>query len=148
MVGAARRASFGTLVRAKREQLRLTQAELARRVGVSRSEISELEAGRIRHPRADVFGRICKALGVSGAAVLGADIAFAEGLAEIDAEELFFLATSLVQLAERDRGWLRDRLTELRDLLLVRHREAGRTGRRVSARVGRGGGARGSVSGC
>lgn len=95
---------------------------------MSRSEISELEAGRIRQPRAHIFARLCRVLGISGAAVLGADIAMAEGLAEVDEEELYFLATQLVQLARRDPDWLRDRLTELRDLLLVRGR--GRAKRR------------------
>jgi Asp-tRNA(Asn)/Glu-tRNA(Gln) amidotransferase A subunit family amidase len=37
--------------------LHLTQAELARRVGISRVAIAELEAGRIREPRAATFAR-------------------------------------------------------------------------------------------
>lgn len=122
MVRAQAAPLLGSLVRAKRQQLRLTQAELAEQAGVSRSEISEIEAGRIQQPRAQAFARLCKVLGISGAAVLGVDISMSEGLAEIDQEELYFLATQLIQLARRDPEWLRERLTELRDLLVVRAR--------------------------
>ncbi|TMG53716.1 MAG: helix-turn-helix transcriptional regulator, partial [Chloroflexi bacterium] len=45
-------------VRAARESLHLTQAEVARRVGISRAAIAELEAGRIQQPRAAVFARL------------------------------------------------------------------------------------------
>ena len=64
--------ALASLVRARREGLHLTQHELARRVGVSRSEISEIEAGRVKHPGAGVFARLGKVLGLPAAALLAA----------------------------------------------------------------------------
>jgi len=110
------------LVRANRERLRLTQGELAEQVGVSRSAISELEAGRIEQPRAAVFARLGKALGVPAAALLAAAGYPAEGdvVMGLEADEIALLAGSLAQLAGNERDWLRARLLELRDLLLLR----------------------------
>jgi len=110
------------LVRANRERLRLTQGELAEQVGVSRSAISELEAGRIEQPRAAVFARLGKALGVPAAALLAAAGYPAEGdvVMGLEADEIALLAGSLAQLAGNEREWLRARLIELRDLLVMR----------------------------
>jgi transcriptional regulator with XRE-family HTH domain len=110
------------LVRANRERLRLTQGELAEQVGVSRSAISELEAGRIEQPRAAVFARLGKALGLPAAALLAAAGYPAEGevVMSLEADELALLAGSLAQLAGNEREWLRARLVELRDLLVLR----------------------------
>ncbi len=110
------------LVRANRERLRLTQGELAEQVGVSRSAISELEAGRIKQPRAAVFARLGKALGVPAAALLAAAGYPAEGevVMGLEVDELALLAGSLAQLAGSEREWLRARLIELRDLLVMR----------------------------
>src|ERR671936_502484 len=65
-------AALGRIVRSQRERLHLSQAALAEQVGVSRSAISELEAGRISQPRATVFARLAKALGLPAAALLAA----------------------------------------------------------------------------
>ena len=113
------------LVRANRERLRLTQGELAEQVGVSRSAISELEAGRIEQPRAAVFARLGKALGVPAAALLAAAGYPAEGdvVMGLEADEIALLAGSLAQLAGNEREWLRARLIELRDLLVMRRSE-------------------------
>ncbi len=110
------------LVRANRERLHLTQGELAEQVGVSRSAISELEAGRIAQPRAAVFARLGKALGLPAAALLAAAGYPAEGevLMGLEADEIALLAGSLAQLAGNEREWLRMRLLELRDLLVLR----------------------------
>jgi transcriptional regulator with XRE-family HTH domain len=110
------------LVRANRERLHLTQGELADQVGVSRSAISELEAGRIEQPRAAVFARLGKALGIPAAALLAAAGYPAEGeaLLSLEADEIVLLAGSLAQLAGNEREWLRARLFELRDLLVLR----------------------------
>ena len=109
-------------MRANRERLRLTQGELAQQVGVSRSAISELEAGRIEQPRAAVFARLGKALGVPAAALLAAAGYPAEGdvVMGLEADEIALLAASLAQLAGNERDWVRARLLELRDLLLLR----------------------------
>ena len=114
-------ASLGRLVREQRARLHLTQSELASRVGVSRSAISELEAGRIEQPRASVFSRMAAVLGLPAAALLAAaGYPASEVLLELEADELTVLAASLAQLAGKEREWLRGRLVELRDLLIMR----------------------------
>ncbi len=118
--------SLARIVRVSRERLHLTQHELARDVGVSRSEIAEIEAGRIAAPRADVFARLAGALQLPVAALLAAS-GFVLGEGEIDPEDLSLFATSLVALAGDDRSWLRDKLEEVRQLLLVRR--SGRSAR-------------------
>jgi transcriptional regulator with XRE-family HTH domain len=113
--------ALGRLVREQRAKLHLTQSELASRVGVSRSAISELEAGRIEQPRASVFARLAAALGLPAAALLAAaGYPASEVLLELEADELAVLATSLARLAGNERDWLRGRLIELRDLLIMR----------------------------
>ena len=113
--------ALGRLVRTQRERLQLTQSELATQVGVSRSAISELEAGRIAQPRATVFARLAKALGIPAAALLAAaGYPEAETILEIEADEVALLAASLANLAGNERDWLKERLVELRDLLVMR----------------------------
>lgn len=89
---------------------------------MSRSAISELEAGRIEQPRAAVFARLGKALGVPAAALLAAAGYPAEGevVMGLEADEIALLAGSLAHLAGNEREWLRARLVELRDLLVLR----------------------------
>ena len=119
------------LVRARRERLHLTQDELAKRVGVSRSEISEIEAGRVKHPGAGVFARLGKVLGLPGAALLAAvgyaasEAAGVPGAIELEeAEELLVLGSLLSQMTEAERRWLRDRLRELQQLVMLRRERA------------------------
>ncbi len=113
--------ALGRLVRTRRERLRLTQSELARQVGVSRSAISELEAGRIEQPRAAVFAKLARSLGIPAAALLAAaGYPEAEVAFNIEADELMLLAASVAQLAGNEREWLKARLIELRDLLVLR----------------------------
>jgi transcriptional regulator with XRE-family HTH domain len=118
-------AALGHLVREQRTKLHLTQSELASRVGVSRSAISELESGRIEQPRASVFSRLAMALGLPAAALLAAaGYPASEVLLELEADELTVLAASLSRLAGNEREWLRARLVELRDLLIMRRGDA------------------------
>lgn len=110
-------------MRSAREGLHLTQAELARRVGISRAAIAELEAGRIQQPRAAVFARLSAVLGIPAALLLaatGVGEAEAASLVELEADELVAMAATMVRMAERDRKWLRDRFAELRELLVLR----------------------------
>jgi len=110
-------------VRAARERSHLTQAELAQRVGVSRAAIAELEAGRIQQPRAAVFARLSAVLGIPVAILLaatGVGETEATLLAELEGDELMAMATGMVRMADKDRRWLRDRLGELRELLVLR----------------------------
>lgn len=119
--------ALGRLVRTQRERLHLTQNELARQVGVSRSAISELEAGRIAQPRATVFAKLARALGMPAAALLvAAGYPEAEVVLDLEADELVLLAASVAQLAGNEREWLRGRLIELRDLLVLRRSGAPR----------------------
>jgi transcriptional regulator with XRE-family HTH domain len=127
-------ASLGRLVREQRARLRLTQSELASRVGVSRSAISELEAGRIEQPRASVFARLAAALGLPAAALLAAaGYPATEVLLELETDELAVLAASLARIAGNEREWLKTRLLELRDLLVLRAGGPKSRGRRASA---------------
>lgn len=140
-------AELAQLVRTRREQLHLTQNELARRVGVSRSEISEIEAGRVRHPRAAVFARLGKVLALPAAALFAA-VGYAAGdvlggpeFAELEdaPEELLLLGSLVAQMTRTERAWLRERLRELQQLVLMR-RGAGprrRGGRGRATRRGR-----------
>ncbi len=110
-------------MRAARERSHLTQAELAQRVGVSRAAIAELEAGRIQQPRAAVFARLSAVLGIPVAILLaatGVGETEATLLAELEGDELMAMATGMVRMADKDRRWLRDRLGELRELLVLR----------------------------
>jgi len=110
-------------VRSAREGLHLTQAELARRVGISRAAIAELEAGRIQQPRAAVFARLSAVLGIPAALLLaatGVGEAEAASLVDLEADELVAMAAMMVRMADRDRRWLRDRFAELRELLVLR----------------------------
>jgi transcriptional regulator with XRE-family HTH domain len=103
--------------------LHLTQAELARRVGISRAAIAELEAGRIQQPRAAVFARLSAVLGIPTALLLaatGIGEAEAASLVDLEADELVAMAAVMVRMADRDRRWLRDRFAELRELLVLR----------------------------
>jgi transcriptional regulator with XRE-family HTH domain len=110
-------------VRSARESLHLTQAELARRVGISRAAIAELEAGRIQQPRAAVFARLSAVLGIPAALLLaatGVGEAEAASFIELETDELVAMTATMVRMADRDRKWLRDRLAELRELLVLR----------------------------
>jgi len=84
-------------VRSARESLHLTQAELARRVGISRAAVAELEAGRIQQPRAAVFARLSAVLGIPAAILLaatGVGEAGAASLAGIESDELVVMAAA------------------------------------------------------
>ena len=119
-------------MRSARERLHLTQAELARRVGISRAAVAELEAGRIQQPRAAVFARLSSVLGIPAALLLaatGMGEAEAASLAGLESDELVVMAATMVRMAERDRRWLGERFSELRELLVLRGASAPPKGR-------------------
>ena len=56
--------SFGSALRERRRAVKLSQRELADRVGLDFSYISKLENGRLPPPAADTIVAICAALGL------------------------------------------------------------------------------------
>lgn len=63
--------SLGTTVRAKREELQMTQPELAERVGTSQSHVSRIEANQCV-PSAVLLIKLAGALRMPAAALLEA----------------------------------------------------------------------------
>jgi tetratricopeptide (TPR) repeat protein/DNA-binding XRE family transcriptional regulator len=59
-------AGFGTLLRAHRTRLPLTQEGLAERAGLSERTLRNLEGGRIRRPYPDTIRRLADALNLAG----------------------------------------------------------------------------------
>ncbi len=60
---------IGTRIRKYRETCGFSQKELAKRIGVSNSRVSNWEQG-INRPDADILAEICKALNVSPSELL------------------------------------------------------------------------------
>ena len=56
--------SFGTALRERRRAAKLSQRELARRIGVDFSYISKIENGRLPPPAADTIVKICGVLDI------------------------------------------------------------------------------------
>jgi hypothetical protein len=78
-----------------------------------------------------VFARLGTALGVPAAVLLAAAgyPAESEIVMGLEGDEISVLAASIMQLAGGDRVWLRARLMDLRDLLVLRRSEGdGRRG--------------------
>jgi tetratricopeptide (TPR) repeat protein/transcriptional regulator with XRE-family HTH domain len=59
-------AGFGTLLRAHRTRLPLTQEELAERAGLSERTLRNLEGGQVRRPHPDTIRRLAEALELAG----------------------------------------------------------------------------------
>ncbi|TMC78215.1 MAG: helix-turn-helix transcriptional regulator [Chloroflexi bacterium] len=98
MAAPTDRPPLALAVRTARERSHLTQAELAKRVGVSRAAIAELEAGRIQQPRAAVFARLSAVLGIPAAILLaatGVGEADASMLAELEGDDLVAMAAGM-----------------------------------------------------
>ena len=60
----------GLRIRAKRKELRMSQAHLASLVGITQSAISELETGESKMPSAEALQKLAKVLGVTQAWIL------------------------------------------------------------------------------
>lgn len=63
--------AFGAAVRARREELDLTQEELGFRSGLDRTYVSGIERG-VRNPTLKIIGRLAKALGTAAHKLLAA----------------------------------------------------------------------------
>ncbi len=74
------RYEIGSRIRKYREQAGLSQKELAQRIGVSNSRVSNWEQG-VNRPDADILAALCTALNVSPSLLLGVRLA-AEELSE------------------------------------------------------------------
>ena len=55
---------IGSIIRNRRRDLHITGPELARRVGVVKSYISQVELGIIKEPSAKILYKICCVLGL------------------------------------------------------------------------------------
>jgi transcriptional regulator with XRE-family HTH domain len=63
--------SLAEKVRVKREELRLTQQELAKKAGLTQATISRIEHGEVRQIRSDAAAALAKALNVTADFLLG-----------------------------------------------------------------------------
>ena len=63
--------SLGTRLRKRREELGLSQRELARLVNTRQATISDLERGTLRNPGIDIVRRLAKVLGVTADYLIG-----------------------------------------------------------------------------
>lgn len=70
-LGSLAGVTFGERLREWRDRRKLTQDQLARRIGVHRMTIAKLEAGQRAAPSAETLRDLAKALRVSMAALLG-----------------------------------------------------------------------------
>ena len=61
----------GATVRRLRSELKLSQDDLAQRVGVTRVSISDIERGVRSDMRVSTLSKLAKALGVSPSALIG-----------------------------------------------------------------------------
>jgi transcriptional regulator with XRE-family HTH domain len=72
---------LGNYIRRRREELKMTAAQLVEQSGVSKSHLSQIEKGKIAFPNAEIRRRLAWALGVSHV-----DLLVAAG--ELNAEEV------------------------------------------------------------
>jgi transcriptional regulator with XRE-family HTH domain len=63
--------AIGIRIRHKRKELNLTQADLAKRIGLTESSISKYEAGKIETMPTSTVNRICQVLSLAPAELLG-----------------------------------------------------------------------------
>ncbi len=99
------RSLIGHRVRERRKEVGWTQAELARRTGLSSAAISQIESGD-RNPSGEVAARLAEALRVTADYLLGKkDFDFAELLADPDLRLVF---RGLPDLSDGDKRQLID----------------------------------------
>lgn len=56
--------SLAICMKKLRSKYKMTQGDIVRATGLERGDISNLEAGKIRHPRAETVAKIAKAFGM------------------------------------------------------------------------------------
>lgn len=93
-------------IRQRRKLQRLTQTQLAERVGITQAYLAEIEKGR-KSPSMEVFGKLCAALGCSADYLLGIPpgrpyMALNEDEAQTSLTSRGISAEMLNELAERN----------------------------------------------
>jgi transcriptional regulator with XRE-family HTH domain len=63
--------TLGTRLRRRREELGLSQRELARLIDTRQATISDLERGTLKNPGIDIIRRLGRALGVTSDYLIG-----------------------------------------------------------------------------
>ncbi len=66
--------ALGDRIKQRRDEKKMSAVALARRAGVSKGYLSELESGRAARPSGDVLYRLATALGTTVADLLGQEI--------------------------------------------------------------------------
>jgi transcriptional regulator with XRE-family HTH domain len=56
--------ALGICMRELRAERRMTQGDIVRATGLERSYVSNIEAGKIKHPRIETIDKIAKAFGM------------------------------------------------------------------------------------
>lgn len=111
--------TFGEKLRALRRAAKITQRELAERVGVDFSYISKLENDRLPPPAAETVIRICEALGVTPDELLAASgkmpPQIQEDIGSSPAAIQFLRSAQVMKLSEAEWKQLSEQLKRLRD---------------------------------
>jgi transcriptional regulator with XRE-family HTH domain len=63
--------TIGTRIRAARGYRRISQVDLAKRIGLSKTALSQIETGVTEDPRSSVVLNVARVLGVNGNYLLG-----------------------------------------------------------------------------
>ena len=93
--------SISARIKKRREQLRMTQAQLARVVGVTQTAISQFESGT-RKPSFDTLPRLTDALGITSDYLLGGRKAY--DCKDILADpKVSIILKGFMELSEKDK---------------------------------------------
>lgn len=66
--------AIGDRIRQRRDDVKLSAAELARRAGVTKGYVSQIESGQVPRPSGDVLYRLATALGTTVADLLEKEV--------------------------------------------------------------------------
>jgi transcriptional regulator with XRE-family HTH domain len=99
---------LATKIRVKREEMELTQAELAKKTGLTQATISRLESGEVRQLKSEAIKSLAKALGVSLDFLVGDNpkMGFDETLKSDENAQVIF--RGFEKLSEEKRRQLRE----------------------------------------
>ncbi len=99
---------LATIIKFKREEKGYTQAELAKRTGLTQATISRLESGEVRQLKSDAIRSLAAALGVSIDFIMGESprMGFDETLAADQTAQVIFRGYE--KLSEEQRQQLKE----------------------------------------